>query len=250
MIGDEFAARRYRKKGTEMISRWLLVVVMLGFVGGSSAQDAATLKSEKEKLSYALGVATGNQMRLQSLDLDLDLYAQGLRDALSGGKMLLTDAELREIMAGFQNELRRKQMALQNQRAQEIAEKNKTDGEAFLTQNKSAEGVITLESGLQYKILTEGTGEKPKPGDTVVCHYRGTLLDGTEFDSSYKRNAPETFAVQGVIKGWTEALQLMPVGSKWQLFVPSSLAYGERGAGREIGPNAVLIFEVELISIK
>ncbi len=233
-----------------MISRCLLVAAMLGLVGGASGQDASTLKSEKERLSYALGVATGNQIRQQSLDLDLDVYAQGLKDALSGGNTLLTDAEVREIMTGFQNELRRKQMALQNQRAQEIAVKNKIEGEAFLAQNKSAEGVITLASGLQYKILKEGTGVKPKLGDTVVCHYRGTLLDGTEFDSSYQRNAPETFGVQGVIKGWTEALQLMPVGSKWQLFVPSSLAYGERGAGREIGPNAVLAFEVELISIK
>jgi len=249
-FGDELTARGYRKKGTEMISRYLLVVAMLGFVGEASGQDASTLKSEKERLSYALGVATGNQIRQQSLDLDLDVYSQGLKDALSGGKTLLTEAELREIMTTFQNEMRSKQLALQNQRAQEIALKNKTEGEAFLAQNKSAEGVVSLESGLQYKILKEGTGEKPKLSDTVVCHYRGTLLDGAEFDSSYKRNAPETFGVQGVIKGWTEALQLMPVGSKWQLFVPSGLGYGERGAGREIGPNAVLIFEVELLSIK
>lgn len=233
-----------------MIRRGWLIVAMLGFVGGVSGQDASTLNNEKERLSYALGLVTGKQMQQQSLDLNLDLFAQGLRDALSGGKALLTDAEVREIMAGFQNELRKKQLALQNQRTQEIAGKNKLDGEAFLAANKSAEGVVTLQSGLQYKILKEGTGEKPKLGDTVVCHYRGTLLDGTEFDSSYKRNSPETFGVQGVIKGWTEALQLMPVGSKWQLFVPSNLAYGERGGGREIGPNAVLIFEVELLSIR
>ncbi len=233
-----------------MIVRWLFVVAMIGFVGASSAQDASTLKSERDRLSYALGVATGNQMRAQSLDVDLELYAQGLKDALSGGKTLLTDAELREIMTGFQNEQRKKQMALQNQKAKETAEKNKADGEAFLAQNKSAEGVITLASGLQYKILKEGNGEKPKLGDSVVCHYRGTLLDGTEFDSSYKRNTPATFPVQGVINGWTEALQLMPVGSKWQLFVPSALAYGEPGRGGQIGPNAALIFEVELIAIK
>ena len=223
---------------------------MLVFPQGLFGQEPSTLTTEKEKLSYALGVSVGNQLRAQSVDLDVDVYARGLKDALSGGKILLTDAELREIVTAFQNELRSKQMALQNQKNQELAEKNKTEGEAFLAQNKSAEGVVTLPSGLQYKILKEGAGEKPKPTDTVVCHYRGTLIDGTEFDSSIKRNEPATFAVGGVIKGWTEALQLMPVGSKWQLFVPSSLGYGERGAGRQIGPNAVLIFEVELISIK
>jgi len=223
---------------------------MLVFPQGLFGQEPSTLTTEKEKLSYALGVSVGNQLRAQSVDLDVDVYARGLKDALSGGKILLTDAELREIVTAFQNELRSKQMALQNQKNQELAEKNKTEGEAFLAQNKSAEGVVTLPSGLQYKILKEGAGEKPKPTDTVVCHYRGTLIDGTEFDSSIKRNEPATFAVGGVIKGWTEALQLMPVGSKWQLFVPSSLGYGERGAGRQIGPNAALIFEVELISIK
>jgi FKBP-type peptidyl-prolyl cis-trans isomerase len=233
-----------------MMSRYLFVVAMVALSGGLFGQAPSTLTTEKEKLSYALGASIGDQMRSQSVDVDPDLCARGLKDALSGGKMLLTDVEVRQIVTAFQNELRKKQIALQNQRTQELAAKNKTEGEAFLAQNKSAEGVVTLPSGLQYKILKEGVGEKPKLTDTVVCHYRGTLIDGTEFDSSYKRNEPATFAVGGVIKGWTEALQLMPVGSKWQLFVPSSLGYGERGAGRQIGPNAVLIFEVELISIK
>jgi FKBP-type peptidyl-prolyl cis-trans isomerase FklB len=132
----------------------------------------------------------------------------------------------------------------------EAADKNKAEGEAFLAANKSKEGIVTLPSGLQYKILTEGKGPKPTAADTVVCNYRGTLINGTEFDSSYKRGEPATFPVGGVIKGWTEALQLMPVGSKWQLFIPSGMAYGERGAGADIGPNATLIFEVELISIQ
>ena len=133
---------------------------------------------------------------------------------------------------------------------QQAAEVNKKEGDAFLAANKTKDGVVTLPSGLQYKILTQGTGPKPTPTDSVVCNYKGTLLNGTEFDSSYKRGQPATFPVGGVIKGWTEALQLMPVGSKWQLFVPSDLAYGQRGPGGGIGPNSTLVFEVELISIK
>ncbi len=146
----------------------------------------------------------------------------------------------------MQNEVRKQQQ----EKMQEAGAANKTEGEAFLAANKSKDGVVTLPSGLQYKILTAGTGPKPTASDSVVCNYRGTLINGTEFDSSYKRGQPATFGVGQVIKGWTEALQLMPVGSKWQLFIPSSLAYGERGAGAEIGPNATLIFEVELLSIQ
>jgi FKBP-type peptidyl-prolyl cis-trans isomerase len=164
---------------------------------------------------------------------------------MAGSKTRLTQEEAQAVLTEVQTEVRKQQ----TEKMQEAATKNKTEGEAFLAANKSKEGVVTLPSGLQYKILTAGTGPKPAATDSVVCNYRGTLINGTEFDSSYKRGQPATFGVSQVIKGWTEALQLMPVGSKWQLFIPSSLAYGERGPG-EIGPNATLIFEVELLSIQ
>ncbi len=227
------------------IRRLMLLGVAL-FVVVAVAQETPALKSQKEKLSYALGTDLGNQLKKQSVEIDTDLFIQGVKDALSGAKGLMTEAEVRATITELSNELRKKQVEAMKQ----LGEKNKKEGEEFLTANKSKEGVVTLPSGLQYKVLTEGNGSKPGPDDTVVCQYRGTLINGTEFDSSYKRNQPATFPVKGVIKGWTEALQLMPVGSKWQLFVPSDLAYGERGAGPNIGPNATLIFEVELVSIK
>jgi FKBP-type peptidyl-prolyl cis-trans isomerase FklB len=169
-----------------------------------------------------------------------------MKDAAAGSKTRLTTEEAKAVLTEVQSEVGKQQQ----EKMQAAGAKNKTEGEAFLAANKSKEGVVTLPSGLQYKILTAGTGPKPTANDTVNCNYRGTLTNGTEFDSSYKRGQPATFPVSGVIKGWTEALQLMPVGSKWQLFVPTNLAYAERGAGAEIGPNATLIFEVELISIQ
>ncbi len=229
-----------------MAIRRLMVLGMVLIAAVAVAQETPAFKSPKEKLSYALGMNLGNQLKRQSVEVDPDLFGQGLKDALSGGKALLTEAEAQAVITELQNELRKKQMEAMKL----VGEKNKKEGDEFLAANKSKEGIVTLPSGLQYKVLTEGNGMKPGPDDTVVCQYRGTLIDGTEFDSSYKRNQPATFPVKGVIKGWTEALQLMPVGSKWQLFVPSNLAYGERGAGPNIGPNATLIFEVELVSIK
>jgi FKBP-type peptidyl-prolyl cis-trans isomerase len=213
-----------------------------------AAKGAAptTLKTPKDKFSYALGMNLGASLHKQSVDVDPNMVAQGLRAALAGGKTLLTQDEAQAALMEVQNELRKKQQ----EKMQVAGEANKKEGEAFLAANKGKEGVVTLPSGLEYKILKEGTGPKPTASDSVVCNYRGTLINGTEFDSSYKRGQPATFPVNGVIKGWTEALQLMPVGSKWQLFVPSSLAYAERGAGGEIGPNATLIFEVELLSIQ
>ncbi len=171
---------------------------------------------------------------------------KGCRDVLAGGKTLLTEDEMAAALAVLQNQMAAKAA----EEAKIMGEANKTQGEAFLAANKTKEGVVTLPSGLQYKIITAGTGPKPTTADTVICNYRGTLLDGKEFDSSYKRGQPATFPVARVIKGWTEALQLMPVGSKWQLFIPPDLAYAERGAGSDIGPNSTLIFEVELISIQ
>jgi FKBP-type peptidyl-prolyl cis-trans isomerase FklB len=204
-----------------------------------------TLKTQKDKASYAIGLNIGKSMHKDSVDVDTTILLRGLRDGLAGAKPLLTDDEARATMVALQADLRKKQeekMAVQG-------EANKKEGDAFLAENKTKDGVVTLPSGLQYKILTEGTGPKPTASDTVVCNYKGTLIDSTEFDSSYKRGQPATFPVSGVIKGWTEALQLMPVGSKWQLFIPADLAYGPSGKGG-IGPNATLIFEVELMSIQ
>jgi FKBP-type peptidyl-prolyl cis-trans isomerase FklB len=212
---------------------------------GKSA-GVTTLKTQKEKFSYALGLNLGTSLHKQSVDVDPNIVAQGLKAALAGGKTLMTPEEAQAALTAVQNDLRQKQM----EKMKVAGDANKKEGETFLEANKAKEGVVTLPSGLQYKILKAGTGPKPTASDTVVCNYRGTLINGKEFDSSYKRGQPATFPVGGVIKGWTEALQLMPVGSKWQLFIPSSLAYGERGAGGDIGPDATLIFEVELMSIQ
>jgi FKBP-type peptidyl-prolyl cis-trans isomerase FklB len=210
------------------------------------SQSSSPLKTDKEKRSYAIGMDLGTKLRKQSVEVDSDLLMQGYKDALAGDKTLLTDEQVHAIFVQLGAEIRKAQEA----KVKQAADANKQEGEAFLADNKSKPGVVVLPSGLQYKILTEGTGPTPTPGDSVVCDYRGTLINGKEFDSSYKRGQPATFPVTGVIKGWTEALQLMPVGSKWQLFVPAELGYGARGAGGDIGPNSTLIFEVELISIK
>lgn len=213
-------------------------------------QQGHPQKSDRERLSYALGMDLGGQLRKLTVDVDPTTFARGLADALAGGKTEMTEDEVKDAIAKLQAALKAKQMPPPANGAQAAAEANRKAGEAFLSANAKKEGVVTLPSGLQYKILTEGTGRRPGPGDTVVCQYRGTLTDGTEFDSSYARNQPATFPVNRVIAGWTEALQLMPVGSKWQLFIPPALAYGERGAGDKIGPNATLVFEIELIAIK
>jgi FKBP-type peptidyl-prolyl cis-trans isomerase FklB len=215
----------------------------------SAVAATPALTTKKQKFSYALGMnigtGLGNNLKKQSVEVDPILVSQGLKDVMAGGKTRLTQEEAQAVLTEVQNEVRKEQQ----EKMQEASAKNKTEGEAFLAANKSKEGVVTLPDGLQYKILTAGTGPKPTASDSVVCNYRGTLINGTEFDSSYKRGQPATFGVSQVIKGWTEALQLMPVGSKWQLVIPSSLAYGERGAGADIGPDSTLIFEVELISI-
>lgn len=209
-------------------------------------QKPAPEMTTKQKESYALGMNIARGLQKQSVDVDPASVARGIRDSFGTGKPLLTDDEAAAALAELQSDVKQKEDA------QEAAQgdKNMKEGAAFLAENKTKDGVMTLPSGLQYKILTPGTGPKPAATDTVVCNYRGTFLDGTEFDSSYKRGQPATFAVNRVIKGWTEALQMMPVGSKWQLWIPSDLAYGPRGAGGVIGPNATLAFEVELISIK
>lgn len=219
-----------------------------------AADPAPALKDQKDKVSYSIGMDIGRNIKRQNLELNVDALSAGIRDAISGGKTALTDDEAREVMNAYRTEMQSKQQSM----AKEQGDKNKKEGETFLAENQKKEGVKThtvkLPSGtnavLQYKVLTAGTGPKPSTNDTVITHYRGTLIDGTEFDSSYKRGEPATFPVTGVIKGWTEALLQMPVGSKWQLFIPSELAYGERGAGRQIGPNATLIFDIELVGIQ
>ncbi|UCE80036.1 MAG: FKBP-type peptidyl-prolyl cis-trans isomerase [Nitrospiraceae bacterium] len=226
------------------IAVYIIGCLLLG--GNIYAEDNELLTTEKEKISYSMGVDIGKRLKQQSIDFDPDLFAKGLKDVYSGGEVLLTDQEIKETLTAFQKTLVAKQTEMRKQ----LGEKNKKEGEAFLAENKKKEGVTTLPSGLQYTVIEAGTGKMPKATDTVVTNYRGTLVDGTEFDSSYKRGKPATFPVNGVIKGWTEALQRMKEGAKWKLFIPSDLAYGERGAGNTIGPNATLIFDIELISVK
>lgn len=210
------------------------------------SQSPLVLKTDKDKVSYALGMNLGANLKRDSVDIDTAIFVRALKDTVAGGNMLLTESEARATLTQLQTAVRAKQM----EKMKLAGEANKKEGDSFLAANKTKEGIVTLPSGLEYKILTQGTGPKPAAADTVVCNYRGTLINGTEFDSSYKRGQPATFPVSGVIKGWTEALQLMPVGSKWQLFLPAELAYGERGPSPEIGPNSTLVFEVELLSIQ
>jgi FKBP-type peptidyl-prolyl cis-trans isomerase FklB len=223
----------------------LAVALCLGLVAcQKGTQDTSKLTTQKDSVSYCIGMDIGKNLKSQSVEVTPEILARGIQDVLDSSKKVLTEEQAQKVMIEFQKQL----MAKQNEKMKVVGEKNKKDGEAFLIENKKKEGVVTLPSGLQYKILTAGTGKKPKLDETVTVNYRGTLIDGTEFDSSIKRGQPATFPCHGVIKGWTEALQLMPVGSKWQLFVPSELAYGAQGAGGVIGPDATLIFEIELLS--
>jgi len=223
----------------------ILLMCMAFAVNPAIAQEKKELKTQKEKTSYALGMNMAASVKANLIDVDTDALLQGIKDTLTGGKMLLTDAEARDLFAALQKDVQ----ARVHEKMKAQAEINRKEGEEFLARNKKKEGVITLPSGLQYKVITEGKGKSPKLTDTVTVNYRGTLIDGTEFDSSYKRGQPATFPVNGVIRGWVEALQLMKEGSKLELYVPSNLAYGERAAGGAIGPNATLIFEVELLKV-
>jgi len=227
------------------MKRLALILCCMVMAGTAAAADKLELKTQKDKASYAIGLDMGGSLKKNDIEVNTDALVKGIKDGLSGEKPLLTDQELKETIAAIQKDL----MAKQQEKQKAVAEKNKKDGEAFLEANKKKPGVKVLPSGLQYKVLTEGKGKTPKATDTVTVNYKGTLVDGTEFDSSYKRGQPATFQVKGVIPGWTEALQLMKEGSKWELYIPSNLAYGERGAGGLIGPNSTLIFEVELISV-
>jgi FKBP-type peptidyl-prolyl cis-trans isomerase FklB len=234
------------KRRGNLMKNLLIGIVLAGLAAPVLAEDRPTLKDTKDKVSYSIGLDIGTTFKKQKMELNGDALAAGVKDALNNAKPLLSDEEVRQVMTTFSKEMTEK-TAMANK---EAAGKNTTEGEKFLTDNKNKPGVKTTASGLQYKVLKEGSGSPPKETDTVVVNYRGTLIDGTEFDSSYKRGEPATFPVNRVIKGWTEALQLMKPGSKYQLFIPANLAYGERGAGGDIGPNAALVFEVELLNVK
>lgn len=237
--------------------RFAVALSLVLIAGQALAAGDVEIKTEKQKLSYSIGMNAGRSMKdslkTQSVDVDQAVLLKGLDDGIRDAKPQMTEDEMKTVLEALQKKLMAKQQeqaAKQQEQAKAVAEKNKKEGEAFLAANKKKEGVITMPSGLQYKVLTAGKGKSPKATDTVTVNYRGTLIDGTEFDSSYKRGQPATFPLNQVIKGWTEAVQLMKEGAKWELYIPSDLAYGERGAGANIGGNATLIFEVELLSIK
>jgi FKBP-type peptidyl-prolyl cis-trans isomerase len=227
-------------------SRGVLLTAMLLCAGWAQAAEPAELADQKAKVSYGIGMNLGMQWRQQEVAIDPDLLMRGMKDAMEGKATLMTEEEMRNTLTSYQNQHRAQQM----EKRKLQGEQSRAQGESFLAENKTKPGVVTLPSGLQYKIIKDGQGESPSAHDQVTVNYRGTLIDGTEFDSSYKRGEPATFGVGGVIKGWTEALQLMKPGSKWELYIPSALAYGERGSGAQIGPNSTLIFDVELISVK
>lgn len=249
-----------RKSSPRILAALVSVLLLSGWAlaqqpGGKQAENVPPplgappeLKTDKQKFSYGIGFSIGSDIRRQGTadELDVGAMLRGVADGITGNALPIPEKELNQVMERYAKELKQRQM----DRAKSVGEKNKKEGEAFLAANKTKEGVKTTKSGLQYKVIKSGNGATPGPTDTVLAHYHGTLIDGTVFDSSVQRGEPIEFPVNGVIAGWTEALQLMKVGDKWQLVIPSELAYKERGAGKEIGPNAVLIFEVELKDVK
>lgn len=225
----------------------LLIVVCLGVLAGPAwTEEKSKLESSSDRESYSIGFQIGADFRAKGFEVDRKLLFEGIEDGLAGEKGRLTRQEMMETL----QELQRRMVAKQQELRKELAEKNRQAGESFLAENKKKKGVKTQSSGLQYKVIEEGQGKTPQKESTVTVHYRGTLVDGTEFDSSYERGEPATFQVNAVIPGWTEALQLMKEGAKWQIYIPADLAYGERGAGPVIGPNATLVFDVELLKVE
>jgi FKBP-type peptidyl-prolyl cis-trans isomerase len=230
-----------------ILETWICILGIGLLAAQAIAGEAPVLKTEKDKVSYGIGVGVARNFQRQEMEVDMELVIRGLRDALSGGKLLMSDKELQVTMNKYMHEMRAK--AEQTRRVASV--ENKQAGDAFLAENKKKEGVVTLPSGLQYKVLKTGTGKQPTDADTVECRYRGTLLDGTEFDNSERSGEPTvTLELKALTPGVREALKLMTEGSQWQLFVPPGLAYGARGSGFEVGPNATLIFEIELIAVK
>jgi FKBP-type peptidyl-prolyl cis-trans isomerase FklB len=220
----------------------IIPIAVLSLASLSFGQDKSQLKDLKDKVSYSVGLNVGANFKKQGQELNPDALLAGVKDALSGKTPALNENELKETMEAWSKQMEDKQKV--------VGEKNAADATKFLAENKKKDGVKTTASGLQYKVMKEGAGAQPKETDTVTVNYRGTLINGTEFDSSYKRGQPATFPINGVIKGWTEALQLMKTGSKYQLFIPADLAYGARAVGPDITPNSALIFEVELLEVK
>lgn len=229
-----------------MIRKAFLAVPVLGLAYGiCSASEPVELKTENDKINYSVGYRLGSDFQRQGVEMNSAIVQKGIDDATGGGEALMTEEEMRTVMMTMATRIKAEQMEKMKQQGAE----NVKAGEAFLAENAGKEGVKTTDSGLQYKVITAGAGKSPQKSDKVTVHYRGTLIDGTEFDSSYSRNEPATFGVGQVIPGWTEALQMMKEGDKWEIYIPSKLGYGERGAGAKIPPNSTLIFEVELISV-
>ena len=228
------------------MNQWIIgTAICLGLTSMGMAEGTNLLDSQKSRVSYAIGMMLGHNWQQQGLEIDPDIAARAIKDVQAGGATLLSQAEMQQVLTSFQQEFK----AAQEKKKSELGAKAKAEGDLFLAANKTRPGIESLPDGLQYQVLTQGKGVIPHANDTVTVNYRGTLIDGTEFDSSYKRGQPAQFPVGGVIRGWTEALEKMPVGSKWKLFIPSDLAYGERGQ-RGIPPNSALVFEVELLDTK
>lgn len=228
----------------KMCKRMTAVGLVL-FAAQAGAEEMPVLKTQKEMISYGIGVNIAKSFKKDDIEFDMDLLMRGMKDGLAGDKLLMSEKDLRRVMNTFQGEVRRKEML----NRQVMAEQNKKKGEAFLAENKTKDGVVALASGVQYKVLEAGKGKKPTDGDTVQCQYRGTLLNGTEFTST-DPGKPATLKVEMLPDGWKEALKLMPVGSKWQIFIPSQLAFGQRGVGSDIGPNETIVLEIALLDIK
>jgi len=227
--------------------RCIAVLAVLVMASLATAQENLILKDQKDKMSYSYGVDAAGKLKSMPLGVNLDLFIMGVKDGLSGGKLLMTEQEIRETLIGLQKEL----TAKSDEQKKALADKNISEGKAFLAENKKKEGVVTLPSGLQYKVLKEGTGKMPLDTNWVRIQFRGTLVDGTVFEDTYKSfGQPVAFPVKGMIPGWEEALKLMKEGAKWQLFIPPELAFAERGSGTLIGPNATLIIEMELVSVQ
>jgi FKBP-type peptidyl-prolyl cis-trans isomerase FklB len=225
--------------------KWLGILAVLFFAAQASAGDTPAFKTKKDMMSYAVGVEVAKNFKKQAIEFNPQVLIQGLKDELAGKKLLLSEPELRSLMSDLQSEVRRRMAA----KRQAAVVENRMKGAAFLAANKSKKDVVSLKSGVQYEVLKEGSGKKPSATDSVVCNYRGTLIDGTEFDAN-EAGKPATLKMSSMIPGLKEALLLMPAGSRWKIYIPSELAYGTRGAGADIGPNETLIFEVELLSAK
>lgn len=230
-----------------MKMKWVTVAILgMGMTAAVAANDAVSLTTDKEKLSYSIGVDLGKNFKSQGIEVSPESLAKGMQDGMVGASLLLTDQQMKEVLDKFQKDLMARRATDFNKKSEE----NKSKGETFLNENKTKSGVVVLPSGLQYKIIDAGTGAKPMKTDTVTVEYTGHLIDGTVFDSTEKTGKPATFQVSQVIPGWTEALQLMPAGSTWEIYVPAGLAYGSRSVGGPIGPNETLVFKIHLISVK